>query len=151
MEVYAHTHTERKKWTHYFWEFFMLFLAVTAGFFVENKREHIVEKQRAKVLVASFITDLQKDTSQINWLQNFRINQRKPRLDSFHVLLNTPPERIDKRIYYPLIYNVAEFYRFSQPTGTINQLKNAGYLRYFNDNRLLNYISEYEFVLQELK
>jgi len=27
MEVHAHTHTPRKKWTHYFWEFFMLFLA----------------------------------------------------------------------------------------------------------------------------
>jgi len=37
MEVHAHTHTERKKWTHYFWEFFMLFLAVTLGFFVEIK------------------------------------------------------------------------------------------------------------------
>ena len=28
MEVHAHTHTERKKWTHYFWESLMLFLAV---------------------------------------------------------------------------------------------------------------------------
>jgi len=40
MEVHAHSHTERKKWTHYFWEFFMLFLAVTLGFLVENQREH---------------------------------------------------------------------------------------------------------------
>ncbi|MBC7873641.1 MAG: hypothetical protein H7Y01_06585 [Ferruginibacter sp.] len=28
MEVHAHTHTARKKWTHYFWEFIMLFLVV---------------------------------------------------------------------------------------------------------------------------
>ena len=28
MEVHAHTHTERKQWTHYLWEFLMLFLAV---------------------------------------------------------------------------------------------------------------------------
>ena len=28
MEVHAHSHTARKKWTHYFWEFLMLFLAV---------------------------------------------------------------------------------------------------------------------------
>jgi hypothetical protein len=45
MEVHAHTHTPRKKWTHYFWEFFMLFLAVTLGFLVENWREHFVEKK----------------------------------------------------------------------------------------------------------
>ena len=28
MEVHAHSHTPRKKWTHYFCEFLMLFLAV---------------------------------------------------------------------------------------------------------------------------
>ena len=33
MEVHAHSHTERKKWSHYFWEFLMLFLAVTLWFF----------------------------------------------------------------------------------------------------------------------
>ena len=48
MEVHQHTHTPRKKWTHYFWEFFMLFLAVTLGFFVENQREHYIEGQREK-------------------------------------------------------------------------------------------------------
>jgi len=37
MEVHQYTHTERKQRTHYFWEFFMLFLAVTAGFLVENQ------------------------------------------------------------------------------------------------------------------
>jgi hypothetical protein len=45
MEVHTHTHTARKKWTHYFWEFLMLFLAVFAGFLAENQREHIVEHQ----------------------------------------------------------------------------------------------------------
>ena len=48
MEVHAHSHTERKKWTHYFWEFFMLFLAVTLGFFVENQREHYIENEKSK-------------------------------------------------------------------------------------------------------
>ncbi len=33
----------------------------------------------------------------------------------------------------------------------MNQLKNAGYLRYFSDNSLLEYISEYEFLLQDFK
>jgi len=48
MEVHAHSHTSRKKWTHYFWEFFMLFLAVTLGFLVENQREHYIEHKREK-------------------------------------------------------------------------------------------------------
>ena len=38
MEVHHHAHTSRKKWTHYFWEFLMLFLAVFCGF-LARKRE----------------------------------------------------------------------------------------------------------------
>ena len=48
MEVHAHSHTPGKKWTHYFWEFLMLFLAVFCGFLAENQREHYVEHKRAK-------------------------------------------------------------------------------------------------------
>ena len=44
MEVHAHTHTERKKWTHYFWEFLMLFLAVFCGFLAEYQLEHNIDK-----------------------------------------------------------------------------------------------------------
>jgi hypothetical protein len=48
MEVHQHTHSPRKKWTHYFWEFLMLFFAVFCGFMAENKREQVIEKHRAK-------------------------------------------------------------------------------------------------------
>ena len=88
MEVHAHTHTPRKKWTHYFWEFLMLFLAVTLGFFVENQREHYVEHQRAKIYATNLCEELKKDTArlnsvvagimklQVNWIL-FAFGQRK--------------------------------------------------------------------------
>ncbi len=75
----------------------MLFLAVTLGFIVENKREHYIEEKRADHLVSSLIEDLQKDTANLNWLDNFRLQKRKVRLDSFYTLLNMPPEKIDKK------------------------------------------------------
>ena len=65
MEVHAHTHTPRKKWTHYLFEFLMLFLAVFCGFLAENQREHMIEHGREKVYMTSLVEDLQKDTS---WL-----------------------------------------------------------------------------------
>ena len=75
MEVHAHshlasgeTHTARKKWTHYLWEFLMLFLAVFCGFLAENFREHQVEQNRAKQYVKSFYEDLKNDTARINTL-----------------------------------------------------------------------------------
>ena len=66
MEVHAHTHTPRKKWTHYFWEFLMLFLAVFCGFLAEYQLEHKIERDREKQYMQSMLEDLQKDTAEIN-------------------------------------------------------------------------------------
>ena len=86
MEVHAHTHTARKKWTHYFWEFLMLFLAVTLGFFVENQREHYIEHQRAKVYAASMKINLQVDTAELNQIV-YRGTYASSYLDTFLLLL----------------------------------------------------------------
>jgi hypothetical protein len=66
MEVHAHTHTARKKWTHYFWEFLMLFLAVFCGFLAENQREHMVEHQREKEYMITMLEDLKADIPLLN-------------------------------------------------------------------------------------
>ena len=87
MEVHAHTHTARKKWTHYFWEFLMLFLAVTLGFFVENQREHYIEHQRAKIYAASMKANLQVDTSELKQIV-YRGTYAANYLDSFLLLLS---------------------------------------------------------------
>jgi len=70
MEVHHHSHTSdpdshrgRKKWTHYLWEFLMLFLAVFCGFLAENQREHMVEHQREKQFMISLAEDLELDTA----------------------------------------------------------------------------------------
>ena len=58
MEVHhPHHPTHKKKWSEYIIEFVMLFAAVTLGFFVENYREHYVEKMREE----QFIQDIRKD------------------------------------------------------------------------------------------
>jgi len=66
MEVHAHTHTPRKKWTHYFWEFLMLFLAVFCGFLAEYQLEHKIERDREKQFIKSLVSDLEKDTVNLN-------------------------------------------------------------------------------------
>jgi hypothetical protein len=69
MEVHAHSHPTpggtRKKWTHYFWEFLMLFLAVFCGFLAEYQLEHVIEHQREKQFMRSLVEDLQTDTVEI--------------------------------------------------------------------------------------
>jgi len=66
MEVHAHTHTARKKWTHYFWEFLMLFLAVFCGFLAEYKLEQTIERHREKEFILSMIEDAEIDTANIH-------------------------------------------------------------------------------------
>ena len=63
MEVHHHAHTSRKKWTHYFWEFLMLFLAVFCGFLAEYQLEHKIEKDREKQYIYNLLEDLRADTA----------------------------------------------------------------------------------------
>jgi len=81
MEVHAHTHSERKKWTHYLWEFLMLFLAVFCGFLAENFREHTIEHQKEQKYILSMIVDAKTDTANIHTAISFNI-KRIYRLDS---------------------------------------------------------------------
>ena len=67
METHAH-HLHKapgKNFWHYFFEFFMLFLAVFCGFLVENFREHQIEKERERAYIVSMIEDLKKDTASL--------------------------------------------------------------------------------------
>src|SRR5215475_13846360 len=67
METHAH-HLHKapgKKWSHYLFEFLMLFLAVFCGFLAENFREHQVEKERARQYIHSLYLDFRFDTSRI--------------------------------------------------------------------------------------
>src|ERR1043165_1156140 len=100
MEVHHHSHTERKKWHHYFWEFFMLFLAVTLGFLVENQREHITDHKKEVQYVHSYMEDLHEDIKQLDSLLNYA-KQRNEWMDSLSYLLDTPdPDIYGKDIYY---------------------------------------------------
>ena len=138
MEVHSHTHTPRKKWTHYFWEFLMLFLAVFCGFLAENQREHIVEKKRAKEYARSLVHDLSNDTSQ---LSNFmkRVPFFVAKYDSF-LLLHRNLKSTGQLYYYSSFVNTMT--DFTSNVSTLDQIKNSGSLRYF-DPHLQDKISEY--------
>jgi len=129
MEVHAHSHTPRKKWTHYFWEFFMLFLAVTAGFFVENMREHYIEHRRGLQYIRSFVEDLKTDTTGFsNIIAQYRIKETQ--LDQLYLCydsinLSSKPFSCINNIYAATI----GFQDLIYTDRTLQQLKNAGGLR----------------------
>src|SRR6266496_145462 len=83
MEIHAHSHTARKKWTHYLWEFLMLFLAVFCGFLAENVREHLVEKYRENKYIATLAKELKYDCEQYDTVMA-NMHYISPVLDSLY-------------------------------------------------------------------
>ena len=143
MEVHHHSRTERKKWYHYFWEFFMLFLAVTAGFFVENQREHLVEHQREKQYMQNLIQDLSRDTTGLQRLISWR--QKLIRYaDSLVDLINSPQrdEHLDDIYFYGRALTIIGGFAYSD--ATMRQLKNSGALRLIKHPFIVDSILAYD-------
>jgi hypothetical protein len=150
MEVHHHAHTPRKKWTHYFWEFLMLFLAVTLGFFVENQREHYIEHVRAKEFSKTLVRDLQNDTAAIH-AQNKSAELYIANVDSLLAISKTTLKGRNAsrfsfytRFMYwtvPITWNRATF----------EQIKNSGSLRYFKNYQLLEKLTKYEAVINDIE
>jgi len=129
MEVHAHSHTPRKKWTHYFWEFLMLFLAVFCGFLAEYQLEHKLEKDRAKQYIISFFDDLKYDTSHLTQVINHYKNKEevlKFISVCYDSVLAKPP---CKTCLNKLFVNSLGFFELRTSDRTLQQLKNAGGLR----------------------
>jgi len=141
MEVHAHTHTARKKWTHYFWEFLMLFLAVSLGFYAENTRETILHKKEVKSQLNSMLSDLQSDITLFDSV-TARNSYSAQMADSLVELLHSDITNTTG-IYFAartVTANVGYYYTNSK---SFDQLKSAGLLRYVKNKKLLDSIGAY--------
>ncbi|HET9433921.1 MAG TPA: hypothetical protein VFO37_09210 [Chitinophagaceae bacterium] len=143
MEVHAHTHTPRKKWTHYFWEFLMLFLAVFCGFLAENQREHYIEHLREKQYMRSLLEDLSTDTATVKRVYNRALIQNAL-LDSLIELGNYGQmnEMNTDRLYF-LHGQTTRFLNIRFEDGTSSQLKNAGGMRLVRNKQVGESIRQY--------
>ena len=143
MEVHHHSHTSRKKWTHYFWEFIMLFLAVFAGFLAEYKLEHVIEHDREKQYIASLLVDLKENNSQIE-KELIGQQSRIIMMDSMIAMLTDPSTIKGKE---GLLYYFARISPRMQPlpinTRTFEQLKNSGNFRLIRGIETSNQIMAY--------
>ena len=151
MEVHAHTHTARKKWTHYLWEFLMLFLAVFCGFLAENFREHQLEHRKEIQFIQSMTDDIRLATAALNRILVRRI-RRKEMFDSLTSLLNSSQkDKFISRLYYfsrhiqrlsPII--------FTYNDRTIQQLKNGGNMRLIRKQKVTDAIVLYDAIVRDL-
>lgn len=155
MEVHHHTNSSNKKFTHYLWEFLMLFLAVFCGFLAENQRELMVEHQRERQYIKSLNEDVEGDIKQINRLQ-VELNDFIGRLDSIADDLDQSFDRGPSLTTYKQIAGELGFSDFIYTDRTMQQLKNAGGMRLIRNQRVADSIVVYDamvrrgLVLQDL-
>jgi hypothetical protein len=148
MEVHHHSTHDKKKWTEYFWEFLMLFFAVTLGFFVENQREHFVEGKREMAFISSAVEDLSQDVYQLDSI----IAKRKETelwLDSLNYLLNHQPQKHGSDIYYYARWS-PRTYRFYSIDRTLTQLKYGGNFRLIHNKKVSDALANYDNITRSI-
>ena len=151
MEVHAHAHTPRKKWTHYFWEFLMLFLAVFAGFLAENQREHYVEHQREKQYMRSMLQDLQIDLKNIALSENEK-DRMVQFADSLTQLYIDGSYKENTGRFYYYARNFSTYQNlFIMTDGTLTQLKSSGGLRLIRKTEIVDSLQGYDNLFQQFK
>lgn len=144
MEVHHHTASKKEKhFKHYLFDFLMLFLAISAGFLVENQREHYVENKREKEFIKSYIEDLKQDTAKITANMQLR-NAKALIIDSLIKLLNRPNPNADGASAYYFGRRTTRSTLYQANDRTIKQLKNAGGLRLIRNQNASNAIMTYD-------
>ena len=143
MEVHHHAHTPRKKWTHYFWEFLMLFLAVFCGFLAENQREHMVEHQREKKFAKRLLSDLKQDSAFLaKRIQQFEERQ-KNHTEFLKIMTQVSSDSMVMISFRLLLRS----FRPEFNTATYEQMKASGSLRYIQDDSVTTAIQKYYEIL----
>jgi hypothetical protein len=148
MEVHHHAHTPGKKWTHYFWEFLMLFLAVFCGFLAEYQLEHKIEKDKEKQYIQSLVEDLSTDTANLHkTINNF--NKRIRNIDTLLVLFPQLSQGYNQKLYEKL-EAIKGFADFIKADRTMQQLKNSGGMRLIRNKKAADAITEYDLTNRDL-
>ena len=140
METHAH-HLHKapgKNFWHYFFEFFMLFLAVFCGFLVENYREERVEERRAKQLAVNLYKEIYADS--INVQKRIDVRKIKESECSYFIsyVKDSDLANLSNHFYPSFSWALIQTQRilFEPNDGILNQLRNSGELRYFKNSEL---------------
>lgn len=154
METHAHElhKAPGHGWKHYFFEFFMLFLAVFCGFLAENFREHVVEKERGEELAKSFYQELKNDSVTAVIKSQNRIKQETALLYLVKYFKDSSLDNVSKTFALNFQYGI----NFRTPAIfeprmiLLEQLKNSGSLRYFKNDELQSLVGDLTVAIQNI-
>jgi hypothetical protein len=146
MEVQHHPdlHHKKKKFREYVYEFIMIFLAVTMGFFAERIRENLAEKSKEREYMKEIIGNLKYDTVRcsVNAEVNVQMIHGTDSLRS-EIKKAVTGQINSNALYYFAISCGGKYSKAAFNTSAISELKNSGMLRVINDKKLMNQLADY--------
>ncbi|HTH56112.1 MAG TPA: hypothetical protein VL728_08690 [Cyclobacteriaceae bacterium] len=136
----------------FIFEFVLLFLAITAGFFVENLRENWSEKRQERELIKTMVQDLEIDIQSLDSAITLRGN-RIAMLDSLTLLINSSEANQWTHRLYIFGRKVTRILDFSflSTDRTFEQLKNANGFRLIENQKVAVRISKYYEQVNQIK
>lgn len=130
-------------WKHYFFEFFMLFLAVFCGFLAENFREEMVNKKREHGYMKSLAEDLKQDTAKLTKIIA-SLDVKLLYRDSLLLELANPGVFNSSAKAYYFFNQSYHFPDFIYTDRTIQQLKNSGAMLLIENTAVSDSIMDYD-------
>jgi predicted house-cleaning noncanonical NTP pyrophosphatase (MazG superfamily) len=143
MEVHHHTH-HPKKWREYVSEFFMLFMAVFAGFLAESYLEYRAERHKEHDYLVSLVTDLKMDSADMSYkMKNMaELVDTAVTISKLLTQNNLSKEEV-YRIYNNTVFLETKDCFLQFANGTIDQLRNAGGFRLIRNKEINDKIKDY--------
>jgi hypothetical protein len=145
MEVHHHPHVEKKSFKEYLLEGLMIFLAVSMGFAAESLREHIVNKERENIYMASFYQDLSNDQTDLPKLISNIMDQQIIPAKSLPRLFrkSTTNTEADSIYYFFRKLIRQQGLRGYITDRTFEQIKNAGEMRLITNKNISDSLIDY--------
>lgn len=136
-----------RNWKEYGMEFLMLFAAVTLGFFAENQRESLGEKERGVEYAQRLIEDLNLDSTRMeDVMSNYQL-----KIEQINTLIPLMQGNFPEKTFFDSLYKFYNLYgatsitvglSFVENLATRNELK-AGNMRLIRSDSIIKHLSVY--------
>ena len=153
MEVHVKPKENKEiKFRLFLYEFFIIFLAVSVSFFVENIRERYIEHHKEVQYIQSLANDLKIDTLEMSRVIKRNYEQSKGIYTFLKKLENSDSSKKETNyIYYYSIVYLGTIENFIHTDRTIAQLKNAGGLRLIRNKAVSDSIVSYDALVHDVE
>jgi hypothetical protein len=144
MSLKHHPEGESKRFKEYFFEFIMVFLAVTLGFFAENLRESHTERDEERQYARSFYEDLANDEQALPTLLKSieRHVQTAAELQDLLPGANTTNDATKIYVDFRYVIRQLGIHLFIKDR-TLVQVRNAGGMRLLRNKQVTDAILDY--------